>query len=119
MWIFFAFTPFGLRVIHGPKAAAKSPHAANTRSGGGGAPRQESTRRSDLQHVRMGDYLGFAGPRGMKVFVNSHAHLVHPDIWKHYLAVVNVSAGWDDLLDLYGVNTVVVDKRDRNRSSRD
>ncbi len=24
-----------------------------------------------------------------------------------------MSAGWDDLLDLYGVNTVVVDKRDR------
>jgi hypothetical protein len=113
MWIFFAFTPFGLRVIHGPKAAAKSPHAANTPVGAAAHLVKNPPVGQIFNTYEWGDYLGFAGPRGLRIFVNSHAHLVHPDIWKHYLAVVNVSAGWDDLLDLYGVNTVVVDKRDR------
>ncbi len=85
MWIFFAFTPFGLRVIHGPKAAAKSPHAANTPVGAAAHLVKNPPVGQIFNTYEWGDYLGFAGPRGMKVFVNSHAHLVHPDIWKHYL----------------------------------
>lgn len=112
-WIFFAFTPFGLRVIHGPKAAAKSPYALNTPVGATAHLVKNPPVGQIFNTYEWGDYLSFAGPSGLKIFVNSHAHLVHPDIWKHYLAVINVSAGWDDLLDLYGVNAVVVDKRDR------
>ena len=47
------------------------------------------------------------------MFVNSHAHLVPREVWLHYLQVIEQSAGWEEVFDRYGVNTVVVDPKFR------
>jgi hypothetical protein len=47
------------------------------------------------------------------VFVNSHAHLVPPDVWRDYLRMLRQDAGWRELLDRYDINTVVVDPLNR------
>jgi hypothetical protein len=60
-----------------------------------------------------GDYLVWAGPPNLPVFVTSQAHLVFPEIWRDYLAVIRVASGWEKILDTYGVETVVVDKLGR------
>ncbi len=60
-----------------------------------------------------GDYLLWAGPSGLQVFVNSHAHLIPPDVWRDYLRMLRQEAGWRELLDRYDVNTVVVDPLNR------
>ncbi|HTN02539.1 MAG TPA: hypothetical protein VL132_11695 [Planctomycetaceae bacterium] len=60
-----------------------------------------------------GDYLLWAGPPGLQVFVNSHAHLIPPEIWRDYLRMLRQDAGWRELLDLYDINTVVVDPLNR------
>lgn len=60
-----------------------------------------------------GDYLLWAGPAGLQVFVNSHAQLIPPDVWRDYLRMLRQEAGWRELLDRYDVNTVVVDPLNR------
>jgi hypothetical protein len=45
--------------------------------------------------------------------VNSHAHLVPREVWQHYLNVVDVTVEWEEVLDRYGVNTVVLDTQYR------
>ena len=60
-----------------------------------------------------GDYLLWAGPPDVKVFVTSQAHLVPRDIWRDYLSVINQSSGWNEVFDRYGVQTLLLDKADR------
>lgn len=60
-----------------------------------------------------GDYLLWEGPPGLQVFLNSHAHLIPPDVWRDYLRILRQEAGWRELLDRYDVNTVVVDPLNR------
>ena len=113
IWVFFAWTPFGLRVLHGDKSGVKTRFAWNTPVGAIDWYRKNPPQGQIFNPMEWGDILGFRGPTGLRIFVNSQAHLVHPDIWKHYMSVINVNSGWDDLLDLYGVNSVVLDKAQR------
>jgi hypothetical protein len=57
-----------------------------------------------------GDYLQWAGPEGLALFVNSHAHLIPRDTWLAYLQVVELQSGWQETLDRYRVNTIVIDQ---------
>ena len=47
----------------------------------------------------------------LKSMVNLHVHLIPEEVWRDYLRVAAGSADWVNLLDEYGVNLVVVDKR--------
>ena len=60
-----------------------------------------------------GDYLSWAGPKEIRLFVNSHAHLVPPDVWNAYMAVIELRSGWEQVLDQYEINTIVVDQENR------
>lgn len=58
-----------------------------------------------------GDYLLWAGPPGVQVFVTSQAHLVPPAVWRDY---AEISAGAADSLarfDRYRVRAVVLDPK--------
>jgi hypothetical protein len=56
-----------------------------------------------------GDYLLWAGPPGVEIFVGSHAHLVPREVWEHYLDVIEIRSGWSGALDFYGVNAILLD----------
>ena len=60
-----------------------------------------------------GDYLVWAGPASVQIFVTSQAHLVRRNVWLDYMAVINVAPGWKQILDNYDVVTVLADKRHR------
>ena len=60
-----------------------------------------------------GDYLMWAGPRDMKVFVASHCHLVPEDVWDDYMGIVQMQGSWLAMLKRYGINTVVIDEEYR------
>ena len=62
-----------------------------------------------------GDYLLWAGPREMELFVYSHAHLVPRNDWIAYLQVIEVQSGWSETLDQYGFNTIVIDRQNRGK----
>ena len=57
-----------------------------------------------------GDYLLWAGPPKLKVFLASHVHLVPREIWNDYVAISDGASGWEEMLDRYGVNLIAVDE---------
>jgi hypothetical protein len=109
-WIFFGYSALGLKVIHGKDpdlARAVSPY---TPVGAVAYLREHPPQGQVFNVYEWGDYLQWAGPEGIRVFVNSHAHVVPEEVWQHYLQVIHQSSGWQEVLDRYGVNTVVVDR---------
>jgi hypothetical protein len=60
-----------------------------------------------------GDYLMWAGPKDMKVFVASHCHLVPEDVWNDYMGIIEMRGSWLAMLKRYGINTVIIDEEYR------
>ncbi|MBW3543712.1 MAG: hypothetical protein KY476_25960, partial [Planctomycetes bacterium] len=56
-----------------------------------------------------GDYLIWAGPKGIDVFAGSHAHVMPREIWLQYLWILEMKSGWNSALARYGVNAVMLD----------
>ncbi len=119
-WVFFAFTPFGVTLLHGqpkdPKDAAtryQKSVSLLTPLGVIAHLNAEPPKGQVFNPYEWGDYLTWAGPQGMQVFLNSHAHLVPREVWQDYLAVSTGSANWEQKLDHYSVNTVVADVAQR------
>ena len=119
-WIFFAFTPFGVTLLHGqpkdPQVLAKRYQKAVSQLTPLGVTahlNEEPPVGQVFNIYEWGDYLTWAGPKGMQVFVNSHAHLVPTEVWKDYLLISSAGGNWEQKLDQYSVNTVVVDVAQR------
>ncbi|MEX0700620.1 MAG: hypothetical protein WD069_00850 [Planctomycetales bacterium] len=112
-WICFGYSSFGLALLHGDslplerRVAARTPVAVVDYLL---ANRAKVPEGMIFNTFEWGDYLLWAGDGELPVFVASHAHLVPPEVWRHYLAVTNLGAGWDDVLARYGVNAVLVDR---------
>lgn len=117
-----AVTPFGSAMVHGPST---DPAAALRHSVSVLTPvdvvdylHQHPLRGQVFNTYEWGDYLLWAGPPDLKIFVASHAHLVPRDVWIDYMRISTASAGWDAALDRYGVNAVIVDRAGRARLIR-
>lgn len=113
IWICFMVSPFGIAVIHGKHAsAAKSLSSFTPRFAAENLAKNPPIG-PVFNTYEWGDYLQWAGPRGMQLFVNSHAHLVPRDVWLAYMQVIEQRSGWEETLDRYGINTIVVDVLNR------
>jgi hypothetical protein len=112
-WIFFSYTPFGMAVLHGRVLAIKDSVSRDTPVAAVNWLREHPPAGLVFNVYEWGDYLLWAGPPDVKVFLTSQAHLVPPDIWRDYLAVINMSSGWTEAFDRYDVQTLLLDKADR------
>ncbi len=111
VWVFFALTPFGMRVVNGTKD--KRPVNAATPVMAVNWLKANPPKGQVFNIMEWGDYLVWAGPPGVKVFATSHAHLIPADVWRHYMQVIEQKGDWQLTLDKYGVNTVLLDKYER------
>jgi hypothetical protein len=59
--------------------------------------------------LEWGDYLLWAGPPGLEVFVASHVHLVPRPVWQDYIRIITLDDGWQKILDRYRLNMAIVD----------
>ena len=59
------------------------------------------------------DYLQWAGPPDLQLLLNSHAHLIPRNVWTAYMQVIEQRNGWNEALDRFGVNTIVIDRANR------
>jgi hypothetical protein len=109
MWVFVAGSSIGVRVLHGKEPDPKRSVSMATPIGAVEYLRKQPPRGLVFNTCEWGDYLVWAGPQNLQVFVDTHVHLVPEEVWRQYLAIINASSEWDDLLDRYGVNTIVVD----------
>jgi len=120
-WIAFAYTPFGVAAVHGRE---QDPRRAEKKYRSSVSPLTPIDLTDYLKRhpptglvfntYEWGDYLQWAGPKGIQVFVNSHAHLVPEQVWQDYLDISRGSVNWQDRLDRYGVNTVVMELQGRD-----
>jgi hypothetical protein len=110
VWICFGYTPFGFTLLHGPQEEFQASLSEATPVRAVEYLRDNPPPGLVFNTFEWGDYLVWAGPPGIEVFVTSHAHLVPEDVWRDYMRTVRVHAGWDEVLDRYGVSAVVVDK---------
>lgn len=118
--IFIAVTPFGVTLRHGQPKDAKVAAKRDQKAVSPLTPLGTTAHLNELPPVgqvfntyEWGDYLTWAGPKGIQVFVNSHAHLVPREVWQDYMLISAASRGWEQKLDQYRVNTVVVDLAQR------
>jgi hypothetical protein len=108
--LFFVATPLGMQLLSGRKPDLEQSVSGQTPVAATAWLREQPPAGQLFNIYEWGDYLVWAGPPKVPVFVTSHAHLVTPDVWRDYLTVVNLRSGWADVLDRYRVTTVVVDK---------
>ena len=113
VWIFFAYSPLGVRILHGKPAKFERAASAGTPLAVVKYLNKTKPAGQIFNTFEWGDYLQWDGPAGMKIFVNSHAHLVPREIWQAYMQISEAQGGWEDALDRYGVNTVVIDHENR------
>ena len=119
-WIFFAYSPLGLTILHGAPQDAEQRADQFQRSVSSFTPiaavdylTRNPPQGQVFNTYEWGDYLLWAGPPDIQIFVNSHAHLVPEDVWRDYMSISHAGDGWDRDLDRYSVNTVIVDKAGR------
>jgi hypothetical protein len=104
----YAATPLGSSLIGRGGPPDMAAYSAETPLGAAAWLREHPPRGQVFNTYEYGDYLLWAGPAGLRVFVASHAHLVPADAWQDYLRVINLAEGWQRVLDRYGVEVVVV-----------
>lgn len=116
VWICFAFTPFGGRVLHGSDGKLPLERQVSRLTPLGAvahlkklADQNRLPRGQIFNTFEWGDYLLWDGPPNLKVFVASHVQLVPREVWQDYITISDVSSGWEEMLDRYGVNLIVLD----------
>jgi hypothetical protein len=108
--VFLVATPFGMQFLSGRAPDCDRSVSSQTPLAATAWLCQHPPVGQVFNVYEWGDYLVWAGPPQIPVFVTSHAHLVPPEVWRDYLTVINLRSGWEDVLERYAVTTVVVDK---------
>lgn len=110
-WVAYGLTPLGVKTIHKKEPELKRALGTDTPVGAVAYLNKKPPRGQVFNSYEWGDFLGWAGPAGMKLFVNSHPHLIPEEVWTHYMTVSRAYSGWENVLERYGVNTIVLDHR--------
>ena len=126
LWIFFAYTPFGSTLLHGTPSDPQLAERFYRKSLSRDTPVELTAYLRTHPPVGLvfnpyewGDYLQWAGPQGLQVFLNSHAHLLPEEVWQDYFTLLAGGSAAADKLDRYGVNTIILDKQHRQRLIND
>jgi hypothetical protein len=109
VWIFFAYSPFGVTLLHGRQKERLTSYSRATPIGAVEYLREHPPKGIVFNTYEWGDYLLWAGPQGIQVFVASHAHLIPEEIWTDYMDTIGGRTRFEQVLDQYGMNTAVID----------
>jgi hypothetical protein len=103
-------TPLGIQILTGKAPELGRSVSSQTPLGAAEWLKEHPPEGQLFNTYEWGDYLVWAGPPRLNVFVTSQAHLVPPNVWRDYLAVIRLQPGWEGILDKYRVTTIVLDK---------
>lgn len=111
IWICFAYSPLGMRLIHRQQPEPKRALSAETPYLATEYLREHRVPGLVFSLYEWSDYLQW---QGLPTFINSHVQIIPREVWQHYMTVITDQAGWEEVLDRYGINTVVLDKGERD-----
>ena len=112
VWILFAFTSFGVQMVHGRVPAAQTMVSKET-------PLAMVAYLDSVESLPRGiafvpaEWAGYVmnrGPKSLEPMVNLHVHVIPEQVWNDYIRLINGPSDWSSLMDEYGINTAVVDK---------
>ena len=114
VWIFFSLTPLGTALLYGSRDASETRTNLSELTPIDAVLylHQFPPKGQIFNSYEWGDYLLWAGPENLDVFVASHAHLIPRDVWQSYLRVIHDESDWSEILEIldrYHINTVVID----------
>ncbi len=115
IWIAFGYTPLASQILHGRDREFDKSVSEYTPIGAVEYLRKNPPQGLVFNTYEFGDYLLWNGPDNVQVFTASHAHLIPAQVWRDYMDVITLGSGWEDTLDEYGANTVILDQRYRKR----
>jgi hypothetical protein len=104
-----ACSPLGIALLHGARTDPRASLSPQTPLGATDYLNDHPPQGQLFNTYEWGDYLLWAGPKDLRVFVASHAHLIPADVWQDYIRVITLRSGWEKILDRYGVNVAVLD----------
>ncbi len=107
---FFASSPLGLALLRPDQADRRDSLSVQTPVGAVEHLKKHPPCGQVFNTFEWGDYLLWAGPKEIQVFVASHVHLVPRAVWLHYRQILHAAPGWEETLVRYGVNTIVIDR---------
>jgi hypothetical protein len=111
-WAFFAFTTFGVQVVHGRSVELNLAVSSET-------PVSAAEFLNSMDSLPEGlvfcpaEWSGFLqgfGPSDFRPMVNLHVHVIPEEIWDHYLRLSAGPADWKGLTEIYGINMAVTEK---------
>lgn len=111
-WIFFALTNFGVIITQGRQPEVRKLVTRDTPLDLAGFLNDQDTLPGGIAWVpaEWSGFLRYAGPETLNPMVNLHVHVIPQDVWEHYVRLTAGPTDWDDLLDQYSINMVIVDK---------
>ena len=111
-WISVAVTPLSGQIIFDREPDLKTALSESTPLGAVEYLKKHPPQGQVFNVCEYGDYLLWAGPPGMRLWTNSHIHLLPRELWNDYMRIIKIEAGYDTRLERAGVNTIVTEKGD-------
>ena len=119
-WIFFAYTPFGMTLLHGQPKELEKQIQREKRSVSKLTPaaavrywNEHSKPGLIYNAFEWGDYLIYKGTSNTQIFVGSQVQNLPREVWNDYLHISRMGSSWEDKLDRYGVNVIFIDHASR------
>lgn len=112
IWILFAFTSFGVQMVHGRVPAAQKMVSPETPLATVAYLDSAESLPSGIAFVpaEWAGYMMNRGPKSLEPMVNLHVHVIPEQVWNDYIRLINGPSDWNSLMDEYGINLAVVDK---------
>jgi len=113
-----ALTPFARQIVTGAEPSPAQTVSRRTPIAATVWLRQRPPKGLLFNSYEWGDYLVWAGPAEIEVFVTSHVHVIPPAVWRDYRSISAGREGWQARLDHYAVQTAIIDRARHSRLAR-
>ncbi len=110
LWCGFAISPVGGQLLGSKPRPEKLVYNAGTPRAITEYVRENPPRGLVYAPQWWSDWLAWAGPPGLQTVVSTNVHLAPKLLWDGYMRASKGETYWDDLLDRWNVQMVVVDK---------
>jgi hypothetical protein len=126
VWAAFALAPVSDRVLGGTPRSPGRLYVRETPRGIADYLVAHPPRGQVWNSQALGDWITWAWIERygldrpvIKLFTNTHMHLIPVRVWTDYQRIGLLRPGWRDLLDRYGVDTLVISKTQHHLMARD
>lgn len=110
LWICLAFAPTWSALVRGQPRAPERLYGSTTPWKLTSYLREQPPKGQVFHPHWWGDWLIWDGPPRLRPLLTTNLHLAPPKVWTEYRIIWETRAGWDNVMQRYGVQTVVLDR---------